>query len=137
MKKNKELKELIKVFDEDMDLVLFFMKWVEKGRNATQAYIELHPQVNRISAQVMGSKLLSKIPRDIIMKTYGLGFHKYMKQLKSGLEATKWNDFTGEREPDHKTRLGYHDKQGKLLGIEGDTPMILQQFNIDWPSWAK
>lgn len=63
------------------------------------------------------------------MKSYGLGLEEYFQQLKEGLGATKWNDFTGEREPDHKTRKDYHDKLGKILGVEVDKATILQQIN--------
>jgi hypothetical protein len=34
------------------------------------------------------------------------------------MNSTKWNDFTGEREPDYKTIKPYHDKLGKIIGIE-------------------
>lgn len=51
-----------------------------------------------------------------------------LQKHKEALEATKWNDFTGEREADHTTRLkgvelGYKIK--RRLG-----PDIAQQFNL-------
>ena len=44
---------------------------------------------------------------------------------RNALQATKWNDFTGEREPDHAIRLkaateGYKVK-GKLMDNTGNT----------------
>ena len=112
------IKELEKAFDGDLDLVLFFITWLKKGLVAKFAYQELHPDVTPESAEVGGSRMLSRVKRDYILAAYGLGPEKYFNQLKEGLEATKWNDFTGEREADHKTRKDYHDKLGKLLGIE-------------------
>ena len=125
----RKLHELAKVFNNDLDLVLFFLKWIEKGQNSQQAYKELHPDVDIASAGVLGSRMLKKVRVETVLETYGLGLENYLEQLKDGLKATKWNDFTGEREPDHKTREHYHDKQGRLLGIE-QNPTIAQQFNV-------
>ena len=138
MKDKTKVKELAKVFDNDLDLVLFFLKWLELGQNATKAYQALHPKIDYASANVLGSRMLRKVSLESVLETYGIGLESYLKQLKGGLEATKWNDFTGEREADHRVRKDYHDKQGKLLGVEGDSPLILQQFNnIEFPAWAK
>src|SRR3990167_4369127 len=101
-----DIKALEKAFGGDLDLVLFFLSWVKNGRNATRAYKELNPSVDITSAQVLGSRQLAKIDRGAVMKSYELGFEEYFTQLKEGMTATKWNDFTGEREADHKTRLG-------------------------------
>lgn len=114
------LKELVKAFDGDMKLVLFFVTWLKHGLVSKFAYQELHPDVTPESAEVEGSRMLSRVKREYILAAYGLGAEKYLDQLKEGLGATKWNDFTGEREPDHKTREGYHNKLGKLLGFERD-----------------
>ena len=113
-----EIKKLAGVFDDDLDLVLFFVKWIEHGQNATKAYQDIHPEVSYGSARVLGSRVLAKVDIQAVLETYGIGLEKYLKQLADGLGATKWNDFTGEREADHVTRRYYHDKQGKLLGIE-------------------
>ena len=40
-----------------------------------------------------------KIPLDLIATAYGLGYEKYFDVLKNAMNATKWNDFTGDREP--------------------------------------
>lgn len=143
MAKKKDLKkpdlgELEKSFNGDLDLVLFFLSWLKNGRNATKAYKELNPHVDRHSARVLGCRQLAKVNVRDVLEVYGVGFQEYFQQLSDGLGATKWNDFTGEREADHNTRAKYHDKLGKLLNIEGDSPMILQQFNnIEFPSWAR
>lgn len=74
------------------------------------------------------SKLTESEAWKELMKTY-LPDDKLLKKHDEALEATKWNDFTGEREEDHTTRLkavelGY--KLKKRLG-----PEILQQFNSE------
>ena len=121
---NDKLKDLVKLFDNNIDLALFYVTWIKNGLNASKAYKELHPDVDDHSSRVLGSRQLAKVNKAAILEAYGLDQQLYFNQLKEALGATKWNDFTGEREPDHKTRQAYHDKLGRLLGIESDTPMI-------------
>ncbi len=120
MNEQKEIVKLKDVFGKDLDLFLFYLTWIKNGLNASKAYKELHPKVDDHSSRTLGSRLLAKVDKGLIMQAYGLDHQIYFDQLKEALEATKWNDFTGEREADHKTRQGYHDKLGKLLGIESD-----------------
>lgn len=122
--------ELVKIFNGDLDLMLFYVTWIKNGLNSTKAYKELHPAVTNGSAEVLGSRLLGKVSKESVMQAYGLNQETYFNQLKEAMSATKWNDFTGEREADHTTRKGYHDKLGKLLGIEVDAPHVLQQYNV-------
>lgn len=112
------IKELEEAFDNDLDLVLFFLSWVKNGRNAQKAYQEINPDVTFASAGVLGSRMLKKVRVDAVLETYGIGIESYFNQIAEGHQATKWNDFTGEREADHKVRKDYNDKIGKLLGIE-------------------
>lgn len=109
--------------------VLFYLTWIKHNRNATKAYAELHPDAKDTTCQVNGSRVLSKIPINLIATAYGLGHEKYFEVLGKAMDATKWNDFTGEREPDYKTIKAYHDKLGKLLGIESETQQQ-PQINI-------
>ena len=37
-----KVKELAKVFNNDLDLVLFFLTWIKNGQNATKAYFLSH-----------------------------------------------------------------------------------------------
>lgn len=122
-----KLKEL---FGDNLDLLHFYLLWVKNGLDAGEAYHELHPDVDRKSANTLGSRLLKKVDRDILMEAYGLNEQDYFSQLKDGMKADKWNDFTGEREPDHKTRLPYHTKLGKLLKLESDAPTLAIQNNF-------
>ena len=115
-----KVKELAKLFNNDLDLVQFFQKWLLNGKNGTQAYLDLHPGLPRESAQVLGSRLLKKVPMELVLESYGLGLGKWMQQLADGLEAER-SDSTGQKFPDHKAREPYHDKLGRLLGIETNT----------------
>lgn len=120
VKKDNKLKELIKIFDGNIDLALFYVTWIKNGLNRTKAYKELHPNVDDHSARVLGSKWLARIDKTQIMEAYGLDQELYFNQLKEGVQAMKRDQFSGEMYEDHKTRKDYHDKLGKLLGIEVD-----------------
>ena len=122
----------VELCNGDMELAQFLNEWLNNGKNATEAYKKVHPNVKHESASVLGSKLLGKISPAVIMREFGLTENLYFDQLYAGVNATKWNDFTGEREADHKTRKDYHDKMGKLLGIEKNeqqSPTVAVQIN--------
>lgn len=115
------------------ELAEFWVLWIKHNKNATKAYAEMRPHVTHGSAEVMGCLYLAEIGRnmpDVVLASYGLDLAVYMKQLKEGVEADKWNDFTGEREPDHKTRKLYHDKLGQALGFEGKDTGPSVQVNV-------
>lgn len=124
------LKELEKALGGDLDLVLFFLTWIKNGRNAGKAYLELHPNVDPASARVLGSKKLTNINIQSILEVYGIGLDEYVNQLREGHNATKWNDFTGDREPDHKTRESYNKRLGMLLGVERPDSQVNVQVNV-------
>lgn len=131
-----KMKELEAAFDGNLDLVLFFLSWVKNSRNATKAYLELNPHVDPASAAVLGCRLLKKVKVEAVLQAYDLGPETYYQQLKEGLQASKWNDFTGEREADHKTRQSYHDKLGKLLEIEEQPAIVATQHNTQFNFFA-
>ena len=54
---------------------------------------------------------------------------KLLQKHEEALEATKWNDFTGEREEDHTTRLKAVELGYKLKRKLG--PEVIQQFNSE------
>jgi len=112
--------KLLEIFNNDLELMDFFNEWSTNGHNATKAYLRFHPNCTEKSASVLGARVLGKVNKAEIMREFGLDENAYFKQLNDGLNATKWNDFTGDREPDHKTRLPYHDKVGRMLGIESE-----------------
>lgn len=82
--------------------------------------------VSRIMKEVGYSPHVAKSPAFLTetqgykeeLAKYGLTEDRYYNKIDQALDAKKWNDFTGEREPDYKTQLPYHTKLGKLLGVE-------------------
>jgi hypothetical protein len=109
--------ELVKIFNNNLDLMLFFITWLKNGLNASKAYKKLHPEVTDHSARTLGSRELAKVDKTAIMQSYGLDVETYFRQLKEGLKAIRL-DAAGQVFPDHKTRRAYHEVLGKLLNIE-------------------
>ena len=54
---------------------------------------------------------------------------KLLQKHDEALEAVKWNDFTGEKEPDQSIRLKATELGYKLKGKLSETS-VLQQFNV-------
>lgn len=127
-----DLTVLEKAFDGDKKMVLFFLAWLKHNRNATLAYQELHPNVTKESAAVMGSMKLRNIKVEMILDSYGLGIDTYIQKIKEGLDASaiEYKTITigkGKKKetiykeitrPDHATQKSYHETLGKLLGLE-------------------
>lgn len=147
--KNLEMTQvLLDACSGSMEVARFFLTWAAHDRNATKAYLALHPKTEYNSARVLGSSLLSKVDRRFIMDAYGLGDEKYFVQLKDGLEAVKpveVLEISGKGikkstvdVPDHKVRREYHKALGHIRGIEkSDTNINAVQVNIgktldDW-----
>lgn len=133
LKKINEIAKLItEMVPERPELAEFWTLWIMNEKNAKKAYLQMRPNVTEESAKVQGSVYLSdltKLNPSLIMSSYGLDADLYLTQLHDGVKADKWNDFTGEREPDHKTRKAYHDKLGIALGIESNQPQVAVQIN--------
>ncbi len=135
-------KEMEEAFGGDIDLLLFFVSWLKNNQVAKFAYKELHPNVTDASAEVLGSKTLSRIKPELLLPIYSLDVHSYLRQLAAGLDAVRKRAEIVDRddkgrpvyeyydEPDHIARKPYHDKLGKLLGLENAENIIpLQQNN--------
>lgn len=125
----KALLDLEKILG-DKEIAAFYQEWSTNGMNSTTAYMKLHPNVSRNSARVLGSRMLAKVNLVDVADAYGLDKDIYFKQLKEGVQAFKRDQFTGEIEADHKTRLPYHTKLGKILGVEVDTPPVAIENKI-------
>lgn len=117
-------------FGDNIPLFNFYIKWVEHGFNATEAYAELHPEVTYGSARTLGAKMLAKIDRSLIMEAYGMGQDYYFKSIYGGSQATKLEDLNGERVPDWKTRKPYLDDIGTMLKIKDDD--FSEELIIGW-----
>ena len=108
----------------------FLRVYFETG-NATKAALAAYDTTSANVASQIGSENLVKL-RDVLthrMEKEGLDLNWLVGKVKDAGEANKWNDFTGEKEPDHSTRLRAVDIAAKWLGIK-DAPDTLQQFNI-------
>jgi len=122
--------------------VLFYLTWLKHDRNATKAYLELHPNVTEHSARTLGAKMLANIDIFTIANAYNLNHERYLNMIDEGLEATKpisaliSGKDAGSKDmdfidvPDHQTRLKYHDKLGKLIGVESDKQQTNVQVNV-------
>lgn len=140
------LSNLEHALDGDRELVLFFLMYLKKERNATKAYQELHPGVSYESARVLGARKLAKVNISVILESYGLGVDTYLERIKEGLEATVCETVTVKKKqrkgqpteyeykevkhPNWEVRNTYHDKLGRLLGYEGQPNQNNQQVNV-------
>ena len=138
-----DLKSIAELLNNDVQLADFFMRWLKNGRNATKAYMELHPTVDYHSARVLGSVTLAKINIPMILEALGMGVSRYFEQLDAGLNANRKRAEITDRddkgrpiyeyfeEEDHKTRRMYHEALGKMLKLEVDTSKVqVNQFNF-------
>ena len=75
------------------------------------------------------SNVTNSIAWKQIMQKY-LPDHKLFKKHEEALGATKWNDFTGEREADHSIRLRAVEMAYKLKGHSIDGGVSNTQVNI-------
>ena len=145
--KNETLDKLIDALEGNRELVIFFLTWLECGRNAQKAYKKLNPEVTDGSAAVMGSRLLKKVNISIILDSMGLGVEKYLGIMAEGLEATIEERVAVEKtvgkgkkkktvteyikvlKPDCSIRNHHHKKLGELHKLEGQIPPIAFQVN--------
>lgn len=124
-----QIKELAECFDNNVELALFFTHWISNGHNATEAYMQVYPKTSsREVAQVMGSRWLSRIDMPVALGIYNLGMDRYLKKIDEGLDAkqdkvmtTKSGNTIDMSGPDWQVRQYFHEKLGKLLGVEIET----------------
>jgi len=138
---------LMDIFDKDEKLVSFYISWVKHEGNSTKAYKELHPSVSDQVASVLGARRLAKVRErggtGMLLCDFGLGIEIYLKKIRDGLNATNIdviNLRVGRGEdakiiyekvetPNHAVQKAYHDKLGKLLGLEDNSPGVAVQVN--------
>lgn len=100
-----------------------FLKIYFATGNATKATLAAYDTDDPGVASTMGAQNLVKL-QDVVrrmMERKGLDIEKLVETVNGATEATKWNDFTGEREPDHSTRLKAVDVAERWLGLKQDT----------------
>lgn len=112
-RKKKEIAEV------EIPEVIFFSEWI-KTRNVEEAYLAIYPHASKEVAGIEGEKMLRELEVEKVLKVYSLDMDAYLKQLKAGLEATKWiDDGEGMVEvEDHSIRRQYHKILGELLKLE-------------------
>lgn len=101
----------------DPEVVIFFLEWSKNGLNAGAAYQTMHPSVTALSARVLGSRMLTKVHNSALLAMYNIDKCTILTVVKEGLHATKFNEFSGEQVPDHKTRLEYVKLAAKLVDM--------------------
>lgn len=101
----------------DKEVPVFLFEWLNNGFNASAAYKKLHPNISDASARVLGSRKLAKVNKLAILTALGNDYTDIFKQLNEGLQAMKWNEFTGEKVPDFRVRLEYLKVVGKIAGV--------------------
>lgn len=115
-----------------------------KQKLAVKKIIENHRSVSAAMRDAGYKNTTATVPKNL---TKSKGFNelveeylpdeKLLKAPNEALEATKWNDFTGEREQDHTTRLKASELGLKIKGRLQPDGQINQQINIELPNWAK
>lgn len=104
-------------------LTLKQQKWLKvyfETGNATKATLSAYDVDDPKIAATMGVENRIKL-KDVvqrIMEKKGLDIQHLVGTVYNATEATKWNDFTGEREADHATRLKAVEVANKWLGID-------------------
>lgn len=97
---------------------------VLNGGNVTQAMIDAGYSPNTAHSPDKLTK--TKTFKELVEKH--LKDDLLLRKHEEALEATKWNDFTGEREEDHTTRLKAVELGYKLKRHLG--PEIMSQVNV-------
>lgn len=102
-------------------------KAVENGGNISRAMLDsgYSPATAKTPQKLTESKAWQELMEE------HLPDDKILIKHEEALEANKWNDFTGEREPDHQVRLKAVDLAYKLKGKIGGTQVnILNQGDM-------
>ena len=109
----------------------FLDVYFETG-NATEAAMQAYDVKVRATARQIGSENLAKLDHIVrhMMEERGLTLPLLIDTVKDATKADKWNDFTGEREADHNSRLKAVSIASKWLGMEQSNQPNVQINNI-------
>jgi len=105
----------------------FFNEWFSNGGNGTQAALKAY-DTDYMTAAMIASENLKKHKSVIygLLDKQGLTIGKIVKTVKEATEAEKWNEFTGQREADHGTRLKAVTVASRLHGLEEQSQTNVQ-----------
>lgn len=110
-----------------------FLKVYFDTGNATKAALAAYDTDDPKTASVIGAENIAKLSDVVryIMNKKGLDVEWMVDRVNEAGSATKWNDFTGEREPDHNIRLKAVDVAERWVGMkeDKDTPTTAIQNN--------
>ncbi len=108
-----------------------------KQKMAVKEIIENHRSVSAAMRAVGYKASTATVPKNLTQsKAWPELLNEYLPDKKlltatdEALKATKWNDFTGEREADHNARLKAADQGYKLKGRLSEGTQVNQQFNV-------
>lgn len=136
-----DLKMLLGLGDKEL---IFFLKWLECGMNATQAYMKLNPHVTKESAGVLGARMLGKVSVPVVLDAMGVGAEKYLAIYRDALDATSSESVPyqvrnkkGEMvtkykrvaTPNWDVRERFHKRLGQLLRFEVTPGSVIQVNN--------
>jgi len=139
-KTTEELKAVLGLEDREL---IFFLKWLECGMNATKAYKALNPNVSDASARVIGSRWLARVNTPLVLDALGIGAERYLGMYDEALGATSSESVPyqvknkkGEMvtkykrvaTPNWDVRERFHKRLGQILKFEA-TPGTAVQIN--------
>lgn len=116
----KTLKEISKEHKLTPKLALFYHEWLNNGGNGVQAALKVYDTTDYMTAGQIAMQNLKKLqnPMKFYMEYKGVGFNSILGIAQEAMTATKWNDFTGEREPDYNIRLKAVDRMSKWAELD-------------------
>jgi phage terminase small subunit len=119
-----------------------FVEGVAQGKSGLQAALTAYNTDKPDVAKVIASENLTKPNiRDALIPVFekhDINLDSAIAPIGKGLKATKWNDFTGEREDDLPTQMKASDRALKLMGVnqEGNTYNFVQVINEQKDKYA-
>lgn len=111
----------------------FFKEYLKDG-NGTRAALAVYGTDDYQSAASIASENLKKLesPMRALMESMGITAMDLIQTTNEARGAEKWNDFTGEKEADHTTRLKAVGMLLKMAGYEEkkEAPQVNIQNNV-------
>ena len=111
----------------------FFKEYLKDG-NGTRAAKVAYNVKDDNSASSLAYETLRKLenPMRSLMESMGITAMDLIKTTDEARLAEKWNDFTGEKEADHTTRLKAVSLMLKMAGYEEkrEAPQVNIQNNV-------
>jgi hypothetical protein len=112
-----------------------FLKEYFKTGNGTLSALKVYDTDNYASASEIASQNLRRLknPMRMFMEANGFSLKVLLSVLAGGLQATKLEDLSGEKVPDHSVRHKFLTTASKWMGLETEQAALLQQINIEKP----